>query len=225
MNRTGLAGGPRTARAVPGGRHLARARTTGTPGPRPRAPQRRAGPRRAPPPSRPRPRRPRRRDRRLPGRKAGQQRTRTPARHPRHLPSARHARNALPWVRPLRNRPARRPPMPRTGGRPRRASRRATARAVRITTVRRPRLSHRPTSLRTKPRPAGGARRRRARAAGGPPSPLGTRSCSVIRASPSNGGTRAVRRPSAVTGRIRSGTGSRPASRGGEFPVATEGQG
>ena len=156
------------------------------------------------------------------------------ARHPRHLPSARHARNApprgrplrkLPRVRPLRNRPARRPPMLRPRGRPRQASRPARAPAVRITTARRPRLSHRPTSPRTKPRPAGGARRPRARAAGVPPSPPGTRSCSVIRASPSNGGTRAVRRPSAVTARIRSGTGSRPASPGGEFPVATEGQG
>ena len=186
------------------------------------------------PPSRPRsrmPRRPRRRDGRLPGRRAGQQRTRTPARRPpRHPPSARHARNAParnapprnapprnapPRDRPVRDRPARRrPPMPRPRRRPRQASRPSRAPAVRITAARRPRLSHRPTSLRTKPRPAGGARRPRARAVGVPPSPPGTRSCSVIRASPSNGGTRAVRRPGAVAARIRSGTGSRPASRG-----------
>ena len=117
--------------------------------------------------------------------------------------------------RPARDRPAlRRPPMPRPRRRPRQASRPARAPAVRITAARRPRLSHRPTSPRTKPRPAGGARRPRARAVGVPPSPPGTRSCSVIRASPSNGGTRAVRRPGAVAARIRSGTGSRPASRG-----------
>ena len=114
-----------------------------------------------------------------------------------------------------RDRPARRrPPMPRLRRRPRQASRPARAPAVRTTAARRPRLSRRPTNPRTKPRPAGAARRPRARAVGAPPSPPGTRSCSVIRASPSNGGTRAVRRPGAVAARIRSGTGSRPASRG-----------
>ena len=230
MNRTGLAGGLPIARRcrAPGtwpgrGRPERRAharsrdrepRGAGPDRAEPGCPADRSRPADRGPPPMP-PRRPRRRDGRLPGRRAGQQRTRTPARRPRHPPSARHARNGPARDRPARDRPARRrPPMPRPRRRPRQASRPSRAPAVRITAARRPRLSHRPTSLRTKPRPAGGARRPRARAAGVPPSPPGTRSCSVIRASPSNGGTRAVRRPGAVAARIRSGTGSRPASRG-----------